>query len=442
MPAPPDTTATLQKERVALDELPRFVVHVLEGPDRGERRVLDAERPGRMLIGTSPACELRLTDPHVSRRHIALEQDGAELRLTDLGSTNGTRVGTVRVIEAMLGSGASVQLGDTKLSVEPMAPESVDRLSSATSFGKLVGQSVAMRRLYPICQRLAASNVPILLEGETGTGKEVLAEALHEQGARASGPFIVFDCSAVTPSLLESHLFGHERGAFTGATTVRKGVFELASGGTLFIDEIGDLDIALQARLLRAIERGEVCRVGSERWLSVNVRIVAATRRDLDKEVQAGRFRDDLFYRLAVARVELPPLRRRYGDIGLLARHFWDELAGAEQALPYELFERFEEYDWPGNVRELYNAVARHAALGDLAEFDEQPSPDPSPDVVEQILSLDLPLPRARQRLLAEFERRYVARVLERHDGNVGQAVAASGIARRYFNLLRARHRQ
>ncbi len=440
--APPDVTATLQKARTALGELPRFALQVLEGPDRGKRWLLDAQQPGRILIGTGPACAFRLSDQHVSRRHLALETDGNELLLTDLGSTNGTRVGGVRVIEAMLSGSARVHLGDTTLGVEPIASETADKLSPDTTFGRLVGQSVAMRRLYPLCDRLSSSDVPVLVEGETGTGKELLAEALHDKSDRGTGPFVVFDCAAVTPSLLESHLFGHERGAFTGATATRKGVFELASEGTLFIDEIGDLDIALQSRLLRAIERGEVCRVGSERWQTVDVRIIAATRRDLDKEVAAGRFRDDLFYRLAVGRLELPPLRRRHGDVGLLARHFWDQLAGTERPLPYELFERFEEYSWPGNVRELHNAVARAAALGDLAEFDMDAKGDTSDDLVERVLALDLPLPRAKQRLLVEFERRYVERVLARYGGDVARAVQASGIARRYFNLLRARHRQ
>ncbi|MEZ4222268.1 MAG: sigma 54-interacting transcriptional regulator [Polyangiaceae bacterium] len=442
MGCPPDTTATLQKERLELSKLSRFVVRVVEGPDRGKSWTLDADRPCRVLVGSGPACEVRLTDRHVSRRHAALDLDGTELRLTDLGSTNGTLLGTVRVIEAIISPGAVLRLGDTTLGVEASAPESAYHLTTRSAFGAMVGESMAMRRLYPLCERLAASDVPVLVEGETGTGKELVAEALHSEGKRAAGPFVVFDCAAITPSLVESHLFGHERGAFTGATHPRRGVFELASGGTLFIDEIGDLDISLQARLLRAIERGEVCRVGSERWISVDVRIVAATRRDLDKEVQAGRFRDDLFFRLAVARLELPPLRRRHGDVGLLARHFWDRQATPEQVLPYELFERFEEYDWPGNVRELHNAVARRAALGDLAEFEVDAGETDVGDVIERILESELPLSTAKQKLMLEFERRYVERMLARHGGDVTKAVAASGIARRYFNVLRAKHRQ
>jgi two-component system response regulator HydG len=302
----------------------------------------------------------------------------------------------------------------------------------------MLGESPEMRRIYALCARLAQSDVPIVVEGETGTGKEVLAEAFHESGARAAAPFIVFDCTAVAPSLLESALFGHERGAFTGALAQRRGVFEQAHGGTLFIDEIGELEPVLQPKLLRAIERGEVQRVGSNRWERVDVRIIAATRRDLDREVQAGRFRDDLFFRLAVGRVELPPLRRRRGDVALLARHFWRQIAGPERPLPPGLIERLEDHPWPGNIRELQNAIARHVAIGDL--------PDPPPrssrassDPIERILSMGLPLPRARAEVVEEFERRYVEAALDRHDGNVTRAAAASGLALRYFQLLKAR---
>jgi two-component system response regulator HydG len=301
-----------------------------------------------------------------------------------------------------------------------------------------------MRRLYPMLARLAASAVPVVIEGETGTGKELVAEALHEMGPRADGPFIVFDCTAVPPNLLESALFGHERGSFTGAVQQKKGVFELAHGGTLFIDEIGDLDSALQPKLLRALERSEVSRVGSSRWEKVDVRVIAATRRDLDREVQLGRFRDDLFYRLAITRIELPPLRRRSGDVAFLARHFWRELDGAKQPLPIALFQRYEEYPWPGNIRELRNAIARRLALGDMVDTPglappSRAAPPRGDDVIEAILAENLPLPRARQRMVDEFEVRYIERVLALHGGNVTHAAASSGIARRYFNTIRAR---
>ncbi|MBK7397024.1 MAG: sigma 54-interacting transcriptional regulator [Myxococcales bacterium] len=423
-----------------------FDLLVVDGPDLGQRARLDG--PGRLLVGQSPACGLRLRDPHVSRRHLAFTLEHGRLRMTDLGSTNGTRVNDVEVIEAFLAGNERVRIGDTSLVVERAQAESTP-LTASLRFGRVVGASPEMRRLYPLCERIAQSHVPVVIEGETGTGKELLAEALHDAGPRASGPFVVFDCTTVPPNLAESMLFGHERGAFTGAINARKGVFELAHQGTLFIDEIGDLDLTLQPKLLRAIERAEVQRVGSERWTKVDVRVVAATRRDLDHEIQVGRFRDDLFFRLAVARIELPPLRKRDGDIGALARHFYRQLGG-DGAIPEELLARFEAHEWPGNVRELSNAVARYLAVGEttlagLAPSSRRPAesaPASGQDPIEAVLARDLPLPRAREEVVAELERRYIERVLERYGGNVGRAAAASGIARRYFQMIRARHQK
>jgi two-component system, NtrC family, response regulator HydG len=421
-----------------------FALTVVEGVDRGQRLELDGLRPGRLLIGQSPACELKLTDPTVSRRHAAVEQIDDRLLLVDLSSSNGTWIDRLAIREAFLAGGERVRLGETVLEVHRLdggyAPP-----PAATSFGGVVGASEPMRRLYPLCERLAQSAVPLVIEGETGTGKEVLAEALHERGPRAPGPFVVFDCSSVAPNLLEAALFGHERGAFTGAVSARPGVFEEAHQGTLLIDEIGDLDINLQAKLLRAIQSSEVRRIGGAKWLKVDVRVIAATRRDLDREVQAGRFRDDLFFRIAVARIELPPLRSRPGDMPRLAQHFWTQLGGLG-AVPAALLQRYADYSWPGNVRELSNVVARQLALGDLAPAGASgisgPSVEASPpagDAVERVLELDLPLPVARQKLVEEFERRYVERVLRLHNGHVAKAAAASGVARRYFQLLKAR---
>jgi transcriptional regulator with GAF, ATPase, and Fis domain len=263
---------------------------------------------------------------------------------------------------------------------------------------------------------------------------------LHERGPLASKPFIVFDCTAVPPNLVESELFGHERGAFTGAVMSRKGVFEQADGGTLLIDEIGDLDLALQPKLLRALERSVIRRVGGDRAIRVNVRILAATRRDLDHEVQVGLFRDDLFHRLAVARIELPPLRARHGDILELASHFCRSLGGDPAGLGDELLLRWEDYSWPGNVRELRNAVARHLALGELANHAKSGEhPKPSGDIIERILAMDLPISEARDRVIDEFEQRYLERALARSNGIVTEAAKASGVARRHFQRLRAR---
>jgi len=313
----------------------------------------------------------------------------------------------------------------------------------------------------PLFRKIAASTVPVIIEGETGTGKEVLAESIHETSARSKGPFVVFDCTAVPASLMESELFGHEKGAFTGATNSRAGFFEQAHGGTLLIDEIGDLDPQLQPKLLRAIERHEIRRVGGQKPIPIDVRLLAATRRDLDRAIQEGRFRDDLYHRLAVARVELPPLRKRRGDVRVLVAHFCRELGGPNASVPAERLAAWERAEWPGNVRQLRNAVARWLALGELGEgmTDDGPQSSALPEVssqvvvpsaippfasdpIEAILKQNLPLPVARLRVVEAFEARYIAAVLEAHGGNVAKAAEASGIARRCFQLLRSNKRR
>ncbi len=442
-PDPEDEVSTVAQPKYTPSPVPEavFTFVVAEGPDAGSRFGLDGSQPSRVLLGQSPACEFRLSDPSVSRRHAALEIVGHRVRLTDLGSKNGTLVDRLAVVEAYLEGSETIRVGSTVLRVERGPAPPALALSTATHFGRVIGWSREMRRLYPLCERLAASSVPVIIEGETGTGKEVLAESLHEEGALAEGPFVVFDCTSVPASLLESELFGHDRGAFTGAVATRKGVFEQAHGGTLLIDEIGDLDRTLQPKLLRALERGEIRRVGGDRWIQVEVRVLAATRRDLDREVQAGRFRDDLFHRLAVGRIELPPLRERHGDIPLLAHHFARELGHKEADLPNDLLVRWEDHAWPGNVRELRNAVARYLALGELAERERltEGVDEAGGDVIARVLSQKLPLIEARQRVVDEFERRYLEEVLAEHGGNVARAAAASGIGRRYFHMLRAR---
>jgi DNA-binding NtrC family response regulator len=407
----------------------------------GPSLIVDGGAPSRVLVGQGPACDLRVVDPAVSRRHASFEPMRGGLRVTDLSSKNGTLVNGVSVLDALLAGGEDVRIGSTTLRVERGPPTGNVRLPEQTSFGRVVGWSREMRRLYPLCARLAASNVPLIIEGETGTGKEALAESIHEAGPRASRPFVVFDCTAVAPSLVESELFGHERGAFTGATNLRRGVFEQASGGTLLIDEIGDLELHLQPKLLRVLERGELRRVGGERAISVDVRVLAATRRDLDHEVEAGRFRDDLYHRLAVARIELPPLRERTGDLRLLAQHFARQLGGDERAIKPEVLARWEDYPWPGNVRELRNGVARILALGDLAELERAhavtSNAPRSTDFLAEVLGRKLPLAEARKQVVDELERRYLEHVLADHRGDVAAAADASGIGRRYFNMLR-----
>jgi two-component system response regulator HydG len=420
-----------------------FVLRVVAGPDAGKTLDVDPRQAGRVLVGQSPACTLRLDDRAVSRRHAALEPEAGTLHLYDLGSTNGTFVNGLRALDVVLSGGETIQLGATVVRVEP-GGDVMEPASNRTHFGEFMGSSDEIRRLYPLIDRIAASEIPVVIEGETGTGKEVLAEALHEAGSRAAGPFVVFDCTTVAANLMEATLFGHERGAFTGALASAAGLFEQAHGGTLFIDEIGDLDITLQAKLLRAIERSEVRRIGGKGWTRVDVRVLAATRRDLDREVQTGRFRDDLFFRLAVARIELPPLRRRRKDIALLAAYFWQQMGGAPAALTGDLLKRLEDYDWPGNVRELRNAVAQRIALGDLATPSRVTGamPAASSDPLADIIARDLPFPIARERAMELFEERYVERVLALNGGNVTRAAHAAGIGRRYFQRIRERRKE
>jgi two-component system response regulator HydG len=458
MPSPGDNPAQeeVTKATQSADEPPEkqasFRLHVVDGFDIGRELLIQGTEASRQLVGKGPTADLKLLDPAVSRRHLALEIEGARLRITDLGSTNGTRLDDHDIVEAFARGGELLRIGSTCIRVERLvhAPAVVTE-HAVSGFGRVIGASPAMRRVYRLCERLAASEVPVIIEGETGVGKEALAEALHESGARASHPFVVFDCTTIAASLVESELFGHERGAFTGATSARKGMFELAEGGTLLIDEIGDLDLSLQPKLLRAVERSEIRRVGGSKPIWCNVRLLAATRRDLEREVQKGRFRDDLFHRLAVARVELPPLRRRREDIPLLARHFWSALDGAAGGPPSELLDAWVDMPWPGNVRELRNAVARRIALGELdhsaghAGAGRAITPgseglDGYHDIdIEAALAMNLPYPKARRVVLESFVRRYVARALTAAGGNVGAAAAASGIARRYFQLLRDR---
>jgi DNA-binding NtrC family response regulator len=423
---------------------PSFSITVVSGADRGQLLELDGTHASRSLVGVSPACQLRLTDPLVSRRHVAFEIEVDGLRVQDLGSKNGTIVNGLRITDALLAGGEVIRVGATMLRAEKIERVSTKKVTTAMAFGRVVGGSPEMRRLYPLFNELAGSNDPVLIEGETGTGKELLAEALHEKGPRSAGPFLVFDCATKSGTSALATLFGVEGGA--------PGAFEQAKGGTLLLDEVGELEPEAQAGLLDALAQGKILREGARDFAPVDVRILVASRRDLDAEVQAGRFREDVLQWLAPNRVELPPLRKRQGDVGLLARHFWRVIGGGDN-LPADFAARLEAYAWPGNIRELANMVARRFAN---RQEDEEALPAASASVpaaanessdptlaaaLEKILESDMPFSSARSAAIGEFERRYVARVLARHGGHVGRAAAASGIARRYFQVLRGRSR-
>ena len=412
---------------------PLFALRVMTGKDAGKSRVLDWNLTPRVLVGQSRLCEVAVVDPRVSRRHLALAPAGHAVRLTDLGSTNGTRVGGLRLVEALLEGGETVSLGDTTFKLvragsmpEPGAPRA--------SFGRVLGRSVEMQRLFALAERLGAlpSPLPLLIEGETGTGKELLAEALHECGPRARGPLVVHDCSGFTGEDELVTLFGRESA----------GAIELAHGGTLVLDEVSHLGDAAQTRLAAFVERATIQRLSGGAPLRVDVRLLATTRRDLERLVQEGSFREELLYRLVGARLELPPLRARTGDVDLLARHFWSLFGGAGE-LPRTFALTLGQHDWPGNVRELEHAVARRMALGDdfSAMLQAGGASARGADFLDRVLDMDLAMPHARQRVIEEFEQRYVARAIAAHGGNVSRAAAASGLTRRYFHMLRSKAR-
>lgn len=344
---------------------------VTKGRDAGKEMVL--QKP-LVSIGTLSENDLVLTDTTVSRRHAVVEEKPNGYVLRDLDSTNGTFLDNVRVREAYLAPGALIRLGQTELAFSPLEERIENLRSNADRFGELIGSSAAMREIYAILERVAPTDVTVLFEGETGTGKELAARAVHTNSRRAAGPFVVFDCGAVAPNLIESELFGHEKGAFTDAVKPRAGAFELANNGTLFLDEIGELSLDLQPKLLRALDQRETKRIGADKPVRVNVRVVAATNRDLEEEVQAGRFREDLFYRLSVVRVSLPPLRRKKEDIETIATHLFKtistEIGRKISGLSPEALAALEAYGWPGNVRELRNVLGRAAALCDGSRIE------------------------------------------------------------------------
>ncbi|UCG38252.1 MAG: sigma 54-interacting transcriptional regulator [bacterium] len=334
---------------------------VREGPDKGAARQIE----GTLTIGSRPESGLCLSDPTVSRRHAEVSRTAQGFLLQDLGSTNGTYLNGVRVDRAYLRDGAVLTMGKTSMVFVPGQGGELRREGAPSAFGEMVARSEPMKRAFALLEGLAASDVTVLIEGETGTGKELAARALHERSPRTARPFIIFDCSTVPAELMESELFGYARGAFTGATDSRPGAIGEAEGGTLFLDEIGELPLNLQPKLLRLLDRREYRRLGTAELKKSNVRFVAATNRDLGSLVREDRFRRDLFFRVSAARVELPSLRERPEDIEFLARHFLEELSRGRGGLALEdgALKALKGHSWPGNVRELRNVLETAAAL-------------------------------------------------------------------------------
>lgn len=413
---------------------PTFAVHAVDlevqkGPDLGRRARVD--RP-TFIVGTGVSADLRLSDGTVSREHLRLFLDPLGLRIRDEGSKNGTWLSGLRLSDGLLTQGTTLELGNTTLKVHLESGPLDLPLSSEGHFGRALGVSASMRHLFAVLERAARSDVTVLLEGESGVGKEVLARSLHESSARAEGPFIAVDCGAIPANLMEAELFGHEKGAFTGADAARLGLFEQAQGGTLFLDEVGELPLEMQPKLLRVLETKEVRPLGGTAVRKLDCRVVAATNRRLHESSQKGEFRQDLYYRLAVARVTVPPLRDRPDDVLPLATELLRVAQRDRSAvLPTDLAALLLGYRWPGNVRELRNVVERFALLGVRdapALFDAQAQ--------ERGGAADLstlPYHEARRVALERFERSYLPAVLTRAGGVVAKAAELAEVARPSF---------
>lgn len=425
-----DTVAAFTRQR------PGGVFVVMAGPDRGERVVLGADRP--VTFGSAPSCDLVLSDRTVSRRHCTATLEDGQVVVRDQDSTNGSLIHGSRFREIAIAPGAEVQIGKTLIKFLPCEEAVEPEESTEGSFGQLIGHDPKMRRLFGLLRDVAPSDTTVLIEGETGTGKELIAEEIHRSSRRANGPFVVFDCGAVPRDLIESTLFGHVKGAFTGAIADRKGAFAEAHGGTIFLDEIGELALELQPALLRVLDKRAVRRVGANGYEQVDVRVIAATNRDLRDEVAKRAFREDLYYRLAVIRVHLPTLRERGRDLEILTEHFIQQFAGDKKLsiTPGEL-QRLRGHLWPGNVRELRNLIERACVLskGDTLHLEDELGDLPLvPTHVG--FRTGLPFKEAKGQLVEQFEREYIVDLMKRHRMNLSAAAREAQIDRKHLREL------
>ena len=442
-PQPSEISTRAQSVEDALAD--DVLVVVLSGSQRGRQVRLSQ----RMRVGKAPDNDLVLDDDTVSRHHCELERRETGVFVRDLGSTNATRVGRTAIQEAVVEAGATIKVGGVELGVRVEPRRALLLPSESTQFGEAIGHSIALRTIFGVLERIAPTDAAVLLLGETGTGKDVLARSIHQTSPRRAAPFVVVDCGAVSYSLIESELFGHERGSFTGAVATRQGAFELAAKGTVFLDEVGDLPLDVQPKLLRVLESGEFRRVGGNKTIQAEARIIAATKRDLKAEVERGKFREDLYFRLAVVPVHVPPLRSRREDITPLVERFL-ELArrrdpAASVTLSAGTLAALAAHDWPGNVRELRNVLDRAIYMATAGGERE-------------LRLLDLPVTAAvanqgptafdakksyrevRDEFEADFERRYVAWLLDRHAGNISAAAREAKMDRKHLYDLARRH--
>ena len=456
----PKTKSTFQGTQVTDDGAgPKILEHshrllVTAGPDRG----LEVEiKATKLTIGTSRSNDLVLSDVTVSRRHALLAVEGDRYVLRDLDSTNGTLVDGTPVKEAYLAPGARIVFGDTEVLFQPRKKWARIDVGDADHFGALYGTTPPMKSVFSLLAKLSPTKLTCIIVGETGTGKELAARAIHDHSPRAGKPFIVVDCGAISENLIESELFGHERGAFTGADRQRLGAFEAANEGTVFLDEIGELPIELQPKLLRVLERREVKRLGATKLIEMDVRVIAATHRDLSAMVKEGKFREDLYYRLAEVVVELPPLRDRLGDVPVVAQRilasFGDD--GPVPELSEDAVSALKRRKWSGNVRELRNVLKRAVVLsagprltaadvslgsrGPLRDATSLGASATAPGAGREVAD-DLPIKEARDRWVAPMEREYLVRIVKRSGGDLDRAAEEAGIHRKSLERLLRQH--
>ena len=420
----------------------KYVITVVAGPDKDKRFEVNKTH---ILIGTNENCDIVLKDPTVSRKHCEIFIRDGDYVIRDLDSTNGTYINGLRIVEAYLPIGATITLGHTVIIFQPKKSWVSVQPSSKESFGSLLGKSYRMKEIFGILEKISPTDLSVIITGETGTGKELAAKAIHQHSSRKDKPFIVVDCSAIPPTLIEAELFGFERGAFTGAYRSKPGAFELANGGTIFLDEIGELPLEVQPKFLRVLEQKEVRRLGSNKIINVDVRIISATNKNLEEEIKNGNFRKDLFYRLSEVVIELPPLRKRKEDIPFLLEYFLKRERGGE---PPKLTDRLLNYllrqPWYGNVRELENFAKRLSIMvkKPIIDLDDIPKEilnfekEPISSKDKSGLFTYLPIKEARERWLAPKEREYLIHLIKQCGGDMNQVSQIAGLHRKSIERL------
>jgi DNA-binding NtrC family response regulator len=448
-------------DRAKSRQLQKARLVVLEGADEGKQFEIGK---AKVYAGRASVNDFILEDKSISSTHFEIhaEEDGFLLR--DCGSTNGTKLGGCRIKEVYLAPNASFRAGNTTLKLEPVDEVVEIPLSDEEHFQGVIGSSVAMREVFATLEKVAPSELTCLIEGLTGTGKERIARAIHDASRRKNKPYVVLDCSSIPRDLMESYVFGHEKGAFTGAHEKKAGAFEQAEGGTVFLDEIGELDLSLQPKLLRVLENREFKRVGGSRTIRSDCRVIAATNRDLRQMVNEGSFREDLYFRLSVIQLHLPPLTERREDIPLLVEHFLEEVAERRPdrqkvRLTAEAMDSLMDHSWPGNVRELKNVIVRAASLcsGQAVERSDlqlgamnrgvgasasvgRLQADGGSEMGRFSIDLSREYKEVKQDLLDQFEHAYLERIYTENDGNISQSARDAGITRYHMRELLKKH--